>query len=121
MAIQIRKLSSNEAAQVFPKRRQMDVSEYTSALRQLQTGDSAEVELRGMSTRTTKRRMGQAAKELGYRLKWARANTADGLYFQVLTSTSGRSRRGRKPTTTASAANASPPRRRGRPRRNAAA
>ena len=49
MAIQIRKLSSNEAAQAFPKRRQMDVSEHTSALRQLQTGDSAELELRGAS------------------------------------------------------------------------
>jgi hypothetical protein len=120
MAIQIRKLSSNEAAQVFPKQRQMDVSEYTSALGKLQTGDSAELELGGMSSRTAKRRMGQAAKELGYRLKWSRVNTADGLYFQVLAAT-GRSRRGRKPTTTAPTDKAALPRRRGRPRRNAAA
>jgi hypothetical protein len=120
MAIHIRKLSSKEAAQVFPKRRQMDVSEYASALGQLQAGDSAELELAGMSSRTAKRRMGQAAKHLGYRLKWARANAAAGLYFQVLP-TSGRSRRSRNPTTTAPADEAVLPRRRGRPRRNAAA
>jgi hypothetical protein len=121
MAIQIRKLSGDEAAHVFPKRRQMDVSEYTSALRQLQTGDSAELELGGTSTRSAKRRMGQAAKELGYQLRWARAGTADGLYFQVLTGTSGRSRRGRKQTIAAPAEDAAPPRRRGQPRRKAAA
>ena|SRR5919198_2707978 len=118
MAIQIRKLSSNEAAQVFPNRRQMDVSEYTRALRQLQTGDSAEVELRGTSTRTTKRRMDQAAKELGYRLKWTRANTADGLYFQVLKTASGRSSRRRAE---APPATGTTTRRRGRLRRSAAA
>jgi hypothetical protein len=121
MAIQIRKLSGNEAAQAFPTRRQMDVSEYTSALQQLQTGDCAELKQRDISNRTAKRRMGQAAKQLGYRLKWARANTADGLYFQVLAGTSGRSRRARKQTITAPAEPAAPPRRRGRPRRKAAA
>jgi hypothetical protein len=98
MAIQIRKLSSNEAAQVFPRRRRMDLSEYTSALRELKAGDSAELQLAGLSSRAGKRRLGQAAKELGYRVKWARANEGDRLYFQVV---------------------ASAPRRRGRPRKSA--
>src|SRR5207237_9575096 len=64
--VQIRKLSSDEAAKVFPKRGQMDLSEYTDALRELQPGDAAEIELGPLSSRALKRRLGQAAKQTGY-------------------------------------------------------
>ena len=36
--VSIRKLSSDEAAKVFPKRGQMDLSEYADALRELRAG-----------------------------------------------------------------------------------
>src|SRR5437868_13638414 len=70
--VQIRKLSSDEAAKVFPKRGQMDLSEYTDALRELQPGDAAEIELGSPSRRALKRRLGAAAKETGYSGKRAR-------------------------------------------------
>src|SRR5438034_11640355 len=72
MPVQIRKLSTDEAAKVFPKRGQMDLSEYTDALPELQPGDAAEIELGSLSSRALKRRLGQAAKQTGYSLKWAR-------------------------------------------------
>ena len=121
MTIRIRKLTSNEAAQVFPKRRQMDLSEYTSLLRELQPGDSAELQLEGMSGRPGKRRVGQAAKQLGYRVKWARTTAADRLYFQVFAETSGRRRRRVEGGLARTGPAAASPRRRGRPRRRAAA
>ena len=83
MAVQIRKLSAEEAAKVFPKRGQMDLSEYASALAQLQPGDAAEIELGGLSSRALKRRLGQAAKQTGYSLKWARDTGGGALRFQV--------------------------------------
>ena len=45
MAVSIRKLSSDEAAKVFPKRGQIDLSEYADALRELQPGHAAEIDL----------------------------------------------------------------------------
>ena len=39
MPVQIRKLSTDEAAKVFPKRGQMDLSEYADALGELQPGE----------------------------------------------------------------------------------
>ena len=83
MPVQIRKLSSDEAAKVFPKRGQMDLSEYSDALRELQPGDAAEIELGSLSSRALKRRLGQAAKQTGYSLKWARDGGAGVLRFQV--------------------------------------
>ena len=83
MPVQIRKLSSDEAAKVFPKRGQMDLSEYTDALRELQPGDAAEIELGPLSSRALKRRLGQAAKQTGYSLKWARDGGTGVLRFQV--------------------------------------
>ncbi|HTD79456.1 MAG TPA: hypothetical protein VK898_17585 [Chloroflexota bacterium] len=126
MAITLRKLSSDEAAQAFPKRGQMDLSDYTTALQRLEPGDTAEFQLNGLSSRAAKRRLGQAAGNLGYRLKWARTNASDRLYFQVLGTASPRARRrsgGRtaSPEAPQPTSEAAPVRRRGRPRRTAAA
>ena len=100
MAVQIRKLSSDEAAKVFPKRGQMDLSEYADALGQLQPGDAAEIELGQLSSRALKRRLGQAAKQTGYSLKWARDTGGGALRFQVREARGGggqtRARNGRR-------------------------
>jgi hypothetical protein len=61
----------------------MDLSEYTDALRELQPGDAAEIELGSLSSRALKRRLGQAAKQTGYSLKWARDGGTGVLRFQV--------------------------------------
>ena len=87
MTVTLRKLSREEAARTFPRRGQMDVSEYTAALHALQVGDSAELTLDGLSSRAAKRRLGLAATLVGYRLKWATARDDDRLYFQVLPAT----------------------------------
>src|SRR5919202_2743690 len=95
--VQIRKLSSDEAAKVFPKRGQMDLSEYSDALRQLQPGDAAEISLGGLSSRALKRRLGQAAKQTGYSLKWGRDTGGGALRFQVREARGGaRPRNGRR-------------------------
>lgn len=96
--VQIRKLTSDEAAKVFPKRGQMDLSEYTDALRELQPGDAAEIELGVLSSRALKRRLGQAAKQTGYSLKWARDGGTGVLRFQVreVKGTQTRPRNGRR-------------------------
>ncbi|MDQ3809683.1 MAG: hypothetical protein M3336_05275 [Chloroflexota bacterium] len=98
MPVQIRKLNPDEAAKVFPKRGQMDLSEYADALRELQPGDAAEIELAGLSSRALKRRLGQAAKQTGYSLKWARDGGSGVLRFQVRESrtTQPRARNGRR-------------------------
>jgi hypothetical protein len=83
MPVQIRKLSAEEAAKVFPKRGQMDLSEYADALRGLSPGEAGEIELAGLSSRALKRRLGQAAKQTGYSLKWARDGGSGVLRFQV--------------------------------------
>jgi hypothetical protein len=83
MAVQIHKLTSEEAAKYFPKRGQMDLTEYTEALRGLQPGDAAEIALGGLTSRAMKRRLGQAAKQEGYTLRWAREVSGDVLRFQV--------------------------------------
>ena len=83
VAVQIRKLNADDSAKYFPKRGQMDLTEYTDALRGLQPGDAAEIELGGLSSRAMKRRRGQAAKQEGYTLRWAREASGDVLRFQV--------------------------------------
>src|SRR5919202_1868261 len=96
--VQIRKLSSDEAAQVFPKRGQMDLREWVEALRELQPGDAAEIELGQLSSRALKRRLGQAAKQTGYSLKWARDGGSGALRFQVREArgTQAKARNGRR-------------------------
>lgn len=83
MPLQIRKLDADETARIFPRRGQMDLSEYADALRNLTPGDAAEVPLEGLSNRALKRRLGQAAKQLGYALRWAREQRNGVLAFQV--------------------------------------
>ena len=82
--VAIRKLTPEEATRAFPLRRQQDLSEYLTALRQLRPGESAEAALDGLSSRALKRRFSQAAAQLGFRLKWARTPSQSGVYVQVL-------------------------------------
>ena len=124
MPIQLRKLNQDEAAGAFPRRLQMDLSEYVDALAALQPGDAAAIHLGDLTARAAKRRLGQAANQLGYRLRWGRGTEKLAAYFQVLAkatprtqrpagaSGSGKSRRAVSVTNPASA-----PPRRGRRRR----
>jgi hypothetical protein len=82
--LQIRKLSQDEAAEAFPRRGQMDLSEYVEAVSALQPGDTADLDIGDLTTRAAKRRLGQAAAQYGRRLRWARATDTDVVYFQVL-------------------------------------
>ena len=84
MPLQIRKLGQDEAAKAFPRRGQMDLSEYVEAVSGLQPGDTAAMDLGDLTTRAAKRRLGQAATQLGRRLRWARATDTEVVYFQVL-------------------------------------
>ena len=83
VAVHIRKLSGEEAERAFPRRSQMDLTEYVNALRQLSPGDAAELRLNGLSSRAAKRRLGQAATQVGIRLKWSRTAAGNRLFFQV--------------------------------------
>jgi hypothetical protein len=99
VTVALRKLSREEAVRAFPRRGQIDVSEYVAALQTLQVGDSAEIELGELTSRAAKRRLGQAAQQVGYRLKWAPATFDDRLYFQVLPTivrSAGRPENGRR-------------------------
>jgi hypothetical protein len=88
--LQIRKLSQDEAGKAFPRRGQMDLSEYVEAVSALQPGDTAAMDLGDLTSRAAKRRLGQAAARLGHRLRWARATDTDVVYFQVLASATPR-------------------------------
>lgn len=106
--LQIRKLNQDEAVRAFPRRGQMDLSEYVEAVKALQPGDTAAMDLGDLTTRAAKRRLGQAAAQLGRRLRWALATDTNVVYFQVLAAATPRSQ--------SAAAPASPP----RPRQTAA-
>ena len=98
MPVSIRKLAPEETERVFPQRRQQDVSEYVDALRGLAPGEVAAIERQGLADRAVKRRLGQAATALGYRVKWSRHSSSEQMYFQVLRTgptkeTNGRRRR----------------------------
>jgi hypothetical protein len=84
MAVRLRKLAPEEAQRAFPHRGQQDVSDSMAALGQLQPGDAAAIEREGLSDRAIKRRLGSVAKQLGYRLMWARQHGPEALYFQVV-------------------------------------
>ena len=97
MSIQMRRLSAEEASRAFQKRGQMDLREYVEALRALRPGDAMEVDLAGLTQRAMKRRIGQAAGELGYRLRWSRENRSGSVSFLVREEKAGKgSGRGRK-------------------------
>jgi hypothetical protein len=74
----------------------MDLSEYSSALRNLRPGDAGEVELGDLTARAMKRRIGQSAKQLGYSLKWSRDTSANALRFLVREAAPTRPRNGRR-------------------------
>jgi hypothetical protein len=50
-----------------------------------------------LSDRAIKRRLGAAAKQLGYRLTWARQHSPEALYFQVVGAPAARPTNGRRP------------------------
>ena len=112
VAIKLRKLSGDETASVFPRRGQMDLSEYLQALSALQPGDVGAMELGDLTSRAAKRRVGLSAAQLGVRVRWARAIDSHSVYFQVL----GAPQRGRS-----SAGTLGPGRRRRAPSRRSVA
>ena len=96
MAISIRKLAPEEVQRAFPRRGQQDLSEYVAALREIKPGEAASIDRQGLSDRAIKRRLGQAAKSLGYRFKWSRQSSPDELYLQVLGAPSSQATNGRR-------------------------
>jgi hypothetical protein len=84
VAIKLRKLSGDETARVFPRRGQMDLSEYLQALSALQPGDVGAMELGDLTSRAAKRRVGLSAAQLGVRVRWAGTIDSHSVYFQVL-------------------------------------
>ena len=129
MAVKLRKLAADEAQRAFPRRGQQDLSDYLAALGELQPGEAAAIEREGLSDRAIKRRLGAAAKQLGYRLKWARQSSPEALYFQVVGTSAARPANGRRrrraappepaPSPAPAPEPTAPPSRRGRRRRTA--
>src|SRR5919109_3440884 len=108
MAVRLRKLAPDEAQRAFPRRGQQDLSDYLAALGELQPGEAAAIERAGLSDRAIKRRLGAAAKQLGYQLKWARQPSPEALYFQVIGTPAAKPANGRRQRRTASAIPAPP-------------
>src|ERR687884_1638131 len=104
MAISIRKLAPEEGQRVFPRRGQQDLSEYVAALREIKPGEAASIDRQGLSDRAIKRRLRQAAKSLGYRVKWSRQSSREELYFQLVGTPPTRATNGRRRRRTAAAA-----------------
>src|SRR5918911_1136429 len=96
MTVRLRKLAPEEAQRAFPRRGQQDLSDYLAALGELQPGDAAAIERAGLSDRAIKRRLGAAAKQLGYRLTWARQHGPEALYFQVIGTPAAKPANGRR-------------------------
>jgi len=96
MAVRLRKLAPDEAQRAFPRRSQQDLSDSMAALGKLQPGEAAAIERAGLSDRAIKRRLGAAAKQLGYRLKWARQHSPEALYFQVVGTPTAKPANGRR-------------------------
>ena len=76
----------------------MDVREYADALRELRAGDAVAVSVDDLSSSALKRRFGLAARQLGYRITWARQAGNGELYLRVVqVPVDGTSWRGRRP------------------------
>src|SRR5919202_2706113 len=108
MAVSIRKLPPEEAQRAFPRRGQQNLSEYVDALRDLAPGAAAAIERQGLSDRAIKRRLGQAATGLGYRVKWSRQSSPEQMYFQVLGTGPTKEANGRRRRRSASPARSEP-------------
>jgi hypothetical protein len=72
MPIAIRKLQAEGTARAFARGGQLDLGEHADALRALRAGDAIAVSLDHLSSRTLKRHFSLAAKQLGYRITWAK-------------------------------------------------
>jgi len=96
MVVRLRKLAPDEAQRAFPRRGQQNLSDDLAALGELQPGEATAIERAGLSDRAIKRRLGAAAKQLGYRLKWARQHSPEALYFQVIGAPAARPTNGRR-------------------------
>jgi hypothetical protein len=97
MPIAIRKLEAGETAHAFPRRGQVDVGEYVDALKELRAGDAIAVRLDDLSRRALKRRFSLAARQLGYRITWAKQVGDGELYLRVVqVPVDGTSWRGRR-------------------------
>jgi hypothetical protein len=96
MAVTLRKLAPEEVQRAFPRRGQQDLSDYLAALGELQAGDAAAIERAGLSDRAIKRRLGAAAKQLGYRLTWARQHSPEALYVQIIGTPAAKPANGRR-------------------------
>lgn len=82
--LRIRRLETEEVRKRFPKRGQMNLTEYVELLRDVQPNDAMEIELPSNSTpRALKRRFGTAAREIGFRLQWERNPPEGRLAFRV--------------------------------------
>lgn len=95
--IALRKLAPGEALYAFPKRGQIDLTDYIEALQSLNVGDSAEIELDGLTKRALKRRIGMAARQLGATIKWSRLSDDENMIFQIRDVAPVRTRRIRRP------------------------
>jgi hypothetical protein len=101
MPIAMRKLDAEEAARAFARGGHLDLGEYADALRGLRAGDAIAVSLDHLSSRTLKRRLSLAAKQLGYRIIWAKQVGDGEVYLRVVqvpvdgTSWRGRPRKAR--------------------------
>jgi hypothetical protein len=84
MPIAIRKLDAEEAARAFARGGQLDLSEYADALTGLRAGDAIAVSMDHLSNRTLKRRFRLAAKQLGYRITWAKQVGDGEVYLRVV-------------------------------------
>ena len=108
MPIAIRKLEAEEVAHALPRRGQMDLGEYADALKELRAGEAIAVRLADLSSRALKRRFSLAARQLGYRITWAKQVGDGELYLRVVqvpvdgTSWRGRRRKARAEQTAAS-------------------
>ena len=96
VAVRLRKLAPDEAQRAFPRRGQQDLSDYMAAVGELQPGEAAAIEREGLSDRAINRRLGAAAKQLGYRLKWARQSSPEAMYFQVVGTAAAKPTNGRR-------------------------
>lgn len=62
MTVQARLLTDAEVSKRFPRRGEMDLTEYKALFEDIQPGQGYEVQCNGLSERSLKRRLGKAAK-----------------------------------------------------------
>lgn len=84
MVLKYHKLEPDKIDRVFPKRGQMDLTEYEAMLTGMQAGDGMEIELDGVSVRAMKRRVtAAAARVLDLTLRFEHDESNNRLLFLV--------------------------------------